>query len=152
MKNEIYAKFNDDGFVAGFWQTAAYAPPADGEDRNPIIPADAINITEAQFDELFKHPQTRKWQDGHVVPYDPPAPEPIIPDRVSRRQFRLQLIDAGILDQVEGWIATQDIRTQAAYADSGTFVRTDEMLQQGFAALGFTELQVDAFFATAAAL
>ncbi|MCX8282491.1 hypothetical protein OSJ77_20065 [Phyllobacterium sp. 0TCS1.6C] len=152
MENEFYAKFNEDGIVAGFWQSAAYAPPADGEDRNSIIPADAIKITEAQFDELFNNPQTRKWQGGHVVPCEPPAPEPIIPDRVSRRQFRLQLIDAGLLDQVEGWIATQDIRTQAAYADSGSFVRTDEMLQQGFSALGFTELQVDEFFTAAAAL
>ena len=76
----------------------------------------------------------------------------VIPDRVTRRQFRLQLIDSGLLEQVEAWVATQDIRTQAAYADSGTFLRTDEMLQQGFAGLGFTEEQVDQFFTEAASL
>ena len=71
---------------------------------------------------------------------------------MSRRQFRLQLIDDGLLETVEGWIAIQDVRAQAAYADSGTFVRTDEMLQAGFAALGFTSAQVDAFFTEAAGL
>ncbi|EJN04221.1 hypothetical protein [Phyllobacterium sp. YR531] len=76
----------------------------------------------------------------------------LVPDRVTRRQFRLQLIDAGLLDQVGGWIATQDERTKAAYADSGTFLRTDEMLQQGFAALGFALEQVDQFFTDAAKL
>ncbi|MBZ9653562.1 hypothetical protein [Phyllobacterium lublinensis] len=81
-----------------------------------------------------------------------PAPRVIIPDRVSRRQFRLQLIDDGLLALVEGWIATQDERTQAAYADSGTFVRTDAMLQDGFAALEFDSLRVDQFFTAAAKL
>ncbi|MET3648635.1 hypothetical protein [Phyllobacterium ifriqiyense] len=91
-------------------------------------------------------------QEAFARAYTPPAPEPVIPDRVSRRQFRLALIDAGLLVQVEGWVATQDIRTQAAYADSGTFLRTDEMLQQGFSSLGFMEEQINRFFTDAASL
>ncbi|ATU93878.1 hypothetical protein B5P45_25205 [Phyllobacterium zundukense] len=87
-----------------------------------------------------------------VSEFNAPQPDllPVIPDRVSRRQFRLQLIDDGLLDTVEGWIATQDERTQAAYADSGTFVRSDTMLQEGFAALGFDAARVDQFFTEAA--
>jgi len=151
MKNEIYAKFNADGFVAGFWQSAAYAPPADGEDRNPIIPADAIKITEAQFDELFNNPQTRKWQNGKVVPYDPPVTPPPPPDRVTSRQFKLQLLEDGLLADVEAWIATQDQATQIVWDCAGTFVRTDDMMQDGFAAMGFTDAQVDEFMLKAAA-
>ncbi|UGX87137.1 hypothetical protein [Phyllobacterium meliloti] len=86
------------------------------------------------------------------MPYEPPTPEPVIPDRLSRRQFRLQLIDSGLLDQVETWIASQDIRTRAAYADSVSFLRTDEMLQAGFDALGFSTEQIDVFFTAASAL
>lgn len=221
-ENIIYAKLNDDGFVIGFWQSAAYGengnrllpvygpwpqrdlfgpwpqrnvygpvpaateenpepeapvigtendpdqippiigteddlnqkPPIIGYEPNPncVIPADAIEITQAQFDELYEYQGSRKWVDGQIVVYDPPPPEPAIPDRVSRRQFRLQLIDAGLLEHVEGWVATQDIRTKAAYADSSTFVRSDEMLQQGFAGLGFTVDEVDRFFMEAAGL
>lgn len=145
MTNNIYASFDSAGFVTGFYQSAAYS-------NQSLIPSDAVQITIQQFQSLYNNQQTRRWQHGQVVPYDPPPPPPVIPDRLSRRQFRLALIDAGLLEQVETWIATQDIRTQAAYADSGTFLRTDEMLQQGFDGLGFTEEQVDEFFVRASAL
>lgn len=78
-----------------------------------------------------------------------PAPPPPVPDRVTARQFKLQLLADGILDQVEGWIATQSQAVQIAYANSGTFVRDEPMMQAGFAALGFTPEQVDAFFMAA---
>ncbi|MET3648019.1 hypothetical protein [Phyllobacterium ifriqiyense] len=128
--------------------------PVLGEKPNPDckIPSDAIEITRNQWLELINNSGQRKWQDGNIVTYEPPTSEPIVPDRLSRRQFRLALIDAGLLEQVEAWVATQDIRTQAAYADSSTFLRTDEMLQQGFAGLGFSEQQVDEFFMAAAQL
>ncbi|MDQ0996860.1 hypothetical protein QFZ34_002042 [Phyllobacterium ifriqiyense] len=170
-----FAVFTDEGFPAGFYieelhgtrMRPIYGPvpeptedepnpvaPIIGEEPNPdcLIPSDAIPITEQQWRAFINNNGLRKWQDGHVVPYEPPTPKPVVPDRLSRRQFRLALIDAGLLEQVEGWIATQDIRTQAAYADSSTFLRTDEMLQQGFAGLGFTEEQINQFFTAAASL
>lgn len=90
------------------------------------------------------------YVDGVFTP--PPSPEPgpePIPDRVTARQFKLQLLADGILDQVEGWIATQSQAVQIAYANSGTFVRDEPMMQAGFAALGFTPEQIDAFFTAA---
>lgn len=82
----------------------------------------------------------------HVLEDVPPPP---VPDRVTARQFKLQLLADGILDQVESWIATQSQAVQIAYANSGTFVRDEPMMQAGFAALGFTPEQVDAFFTAA---
>lgn len=73
-----------------------------------------------------------------------------MPASVSRRQFRLQLLDMGLLDQVEGWIDTQPLATQIAYESSAAFVRDDAMMQAGFNALGFEPAQVDAFFVAAA--
>ncbi|MGN6772612.1 MAG: hypothetical protein ACTHJQ_22600 [Rhizobiaceae bacterium] len=75
-----------------------------------------------------------------------------VPDRVTSRQFKLQLLASGLLDQVETWIASQDQAVQIAYANSGTFLRTEPMMQTGFAALGFTADQIDAFFTAAATL
>lgn len=90
---------------------------------------------------------------GNVGPYvPPPEPEPVVPDRVTARQFKLQLLASGLLDQVEGWIATQSQAVQIAYANSGTFVRDEPMMQSGFAALGFTPTQIDAFFTAAAGI
>ncbi len=83
---------------------------------------------------------------------DAPEPEVVIPDVVSSRQFKLGLLAAGLLDQVEGWVATQDRAVQIAYHNSATFVRTEPMMQQGFTGLGFTEEQIDAFFVQAGAI
>lgn len=80
------------------------------------------------------------------------APERIVPDRVSSRQFKLQLHSAGLLNQVEAWIAVQNLPTQIAYASSRTFVRSDTMIKGGFAALGFTPQQIDDFYVAAGAL
>lgn len=77
-------------------------------------------------------------------------PPPII--GVSARQFKLQLLATGLLDTVDAWIATQSRAVQIAYEYSGTFVRTEPMMAAGFAAMGFTEEQIDAFFTAAAAL
>ncbi|UXN60295.1 hypothetical protein [Phyllobacterium zundukense] len=39
-----------------------------------------------------------------------------------------------------------------SYSDAATFVPTDEMMQEGFSALGFTVEQIDQFFTLASAL
>ncbi|MBB4250846.1 hypothetical protein [Rhizobium sp. BK008] len=77
-------------------------------------------------------------------------PQPVA--GVSARQFKLQLLAAGLLDAVDAWIATQSKAVQIAYEYSGTFVRTEPMMAAGFAAMGFTEEQIDAFFEAAARL
>lgn len=76
----------------------------------------------------------------------------VIPDRVTSRQFKLQLLAAGLLDGVEAWIGAQSRAVQIAFENSGTFVRDEPMMQAGFAALGFTEQQIDDFFIAAGAL
>src|SRR5262245_15117880 len=68
------------------------------------------------------------------------------------RQFKLQLLAAGLIDQVDGWITIQSKAVQIAYGYSGMFVRTEPMMAAGFAAMGFMKDQIDAFFTTAAAL
>lgn len=74
-----------------------------------------------------------------------------IPDRVTARQFKLQLLADDLLATVEGWIATQPQAVQIAYDNSGTFVRYDPVMESGFTALGFTDEQIDEFFIAAGA-
>ncbi|MGO8154415.1 hypothetical protein AB9F36_31790 [Rhizobium leguminosarum] len=71
---------------------------------------------------------------------------------VSARQFRLMLRRSGLLAQVKTWVAQQDGETQDAFEYSGTFVKDSPMMTAGFAAMGFTPLQIDGFFAAAAKL
>ncbi len=76
----------------------------------------------------------------------------VIPDEVSSRQFMLQLEADGLLAHVEGWIAAQKKPIQIAFAHSGSFVRTEPMMQKGFAELGYDAGRVDAFFLAASTL
>ena len=87
-----------------------------------------------------------------LAPYGLAGPAVIVPERVTSRQFKLQLLAAGLLDQVEAWVGQQEQAVQIAYANSGTFLRTEPMMQTGFTALGFTSDQIDAFYVAAAAL
>lgn len=87
--------------------------------------------------------------ESYEVEDIPPQP---MPDRVTARQFKLALLAADLLDDVETFIASQPRAVQIAFENSGTFVRDEPMMQVGFAALGFTEEQVDAFFMQASEL
>ncbi|RUX79342.1 hypothetical protein EN904_10575 [Mesorhizobium sp. M7A.F.Ca.CA.001.07.2.1] len=79
-----------------------------------------------------------------------PGPVVRVPGSVSARQFKLQLLASGLLGQVEAFIAAKGPAVQIAYDNSNSFVRTEPMMASGFAALGFNDEQVDAFFVAAA--
>lgn len=122
----------------GYWQ----AIDGDAETLLSTYPAGTVNVP-------LKPGADYEWQDGAWIHVTPP---PVIPERVTSRQFKLQLLAAGLLDQVEAWVASQDQAVQIAYANSGTFLRTEPMMATGFAALDFTSDQIDAFYIAAAAL
>lgn len=81
-----------------------------------------------------------------------PGPIDRVPQAVSARQFKLQLLAAGLLEQVEAWVATQGAAVRIAFDASGSFVRSEPMMASGFAALGFAPEQIDAFFVAASKL
>ncbi|HEX2753706.1 MAG TPA: hypothetical protein VHP34_11500 [Alphaproteobacteria bacterium] len=150
MSEKIFrATFDVEGFPTGFYPDDIWPSG---------YPAEAVEVSEAQWLEFISNAGLRKWADGQVVEHVPTPSTPVIPDRVSSRQFFMMLdkMDAttnpGIYDQVNGWVASQPRAIRLVYEKAGSFVRADEMLQQGFVALGFTSDQVDAFFKSAAAL
>ena len=87
--------------------------------------------------------------DPAVIAFRDAAPEVF---SVSSRQFRLMLRRSGLLDAVKAWVAQQDGETQDAFEYSGTFVKDSPMMAAGFAAMGFSTAQIDAFFQAAAKL
>lgn len=80
------------------------------------------------------------------------VPAQAVPNRTTARQFKMQLEIDGLTSTVEGWVAQQTKLVQIAYANSGTFVRSEPMMVAGFRALGFSEAAGDSFFTAAAAL
>jgi hypothetical protein len=68
---------------------------------------------------------------------------------VSTRQFKLHLLASGLIDAVDVWVAQKPREVQIAYEYSGIFVKDSPMILAGFAAMGFSGSQIDAFFEAA---
>ncbi|NEK37979.1 hypothetical protein [Rhizobium leguminosarum] len=68
---------------------------------------------------------------------------------VSARQFKLHLLASGLIDAVDVWVAQQPRDVQIAYEYSVIFVKDSPMMLAGFAAMGFSGSQIDAFFEAA---
>lgn len=64
--------------------------PVIGEEPNPdcLIPAEAIEITDGQWREFIENNTHRKWENGQVVPYEPPPVAPSGHDVDAERDRR----------------------------------------------------------------
>lgn len=111
---------------------------------------------EVRDDSNGEGPYLYEWYSEKEIPSDEEIEaaleDSIVPDRVTARQFKLQLLAFDMLDDVEEWVANQSREIQIAYENSGTFDRHEPMMQIGFTELGFTKEQGDAFFISAANL
>lgn len=96
-----FAIFDADGRPTGFYS----------RDINPVIPRDAIQITDAQWQEFIDNNGLRMW-DGERVTKLPPPP-PLTPEQqlallppVSRVQMLAALVDFEIITEAEavGWL------------------------------------------------
>ena len=95
---------------------------------------------------------------AYLPPYPAPEPPPevIIPQRITARQARLALLDAGLLDDVDDIIEAlpANVRAQVRIEwDRATHVeRGSQCMQMVATAMGLTGAQVDALFVAAAGL
>jgi len=132
-----------------------------GEQVSPV----AVGWTDGEFavkavveftvpeGKVITGPASYSVENGEVVETYPVSdPVAYVPDRVTARQFKLQLLAIGQYDEVQAWVAQQSQAMQIAFEYSGTFLRTEPMMQAGFSAMGFTEEMVDAFFVAAGQL
>lgn len=84
---------------------------------------------------------------GFVTP-----PHVMIPQSVTRRQFKLALLSLGLLDEVEAAIAASaDRALQINWADALDFVRSNPFIATMAAALNKTDTDIDGLFQLAAA-
>lgn len=79
-----------------------------------------------------------------------------VPASVTRRQARLALLQAGLLETVNATIAAMPSpakeRAQIDWDDAQTFDRDNQLLAQMAGALGLNDAALDALFVAAAAL
>lgn len=86
-----------------------------------------------------------------IAPYVEPEPVVIIPNSVTKLQAKLQLLEIGLLDDVETLIE-QDRKAKLYWTDSQNFLRTDEILLGMATALGLSDAQLDDLFLKASKL
>ena len=95
--------------------------------------------------------QARIWIDGDVIRLLPLA-APVVPEKVTRRQFRQGLTHIGLRAAVEAWRAGLDTSAHDGqdvadwYDDSNEFERHNPILNAMAAQFGLSAAQVDAAF------
>jgi len=121
---KAYALFDDEGVRRGSWRDDIYPPEDDGS-RNRVIPAEAIEIREDQWIELINNEGLRRWQDGKVVAWVPPEPEPgpvvLYPADLWRRTTDDEA------EQIEAAMNVQSARLRNLFRTAQTYQSDDPL-------------------------
>lgn len=112
------------------------------------------------FDPANPHPFTYAVGDEVQVgwvksgsTFVPPTPVVLIPQSVTRRQFKLALLNIGLLDNIESVIAASTDRAlQINWTEALDFRRDNPFVASMATALGKSEAEIDALFIAAAAI
>jgi hypothetical protein len=96
-----YAVLDANGLPTAFYNDEIYPPNADGTE-NAAIPAAAVAITEAQWQDCIANNGRRQIVNGVLVVYTPPAPAPVVPETITEHQFIKQLVIGGDITPAEG--------------------------------------------------
>ncbi len=112
---KYFAMFDDAGFP-----TAFYCEEIHGEN----IPVGVIEITDEQWMQFVDNPGQRRWDNGQVVEYSPPAVEPVTIIPAVTLWERMSPSEA---EQVETAMAAQPFRTRQIFLTANTF-RSDHEL------------------------
>lgn len=119
IENRIFVVFNAEGFLAATYQSAAYENP------ETIIPADAIELTEEVWRDLYDNQSHRRYVEGQIVEYVPPPPPP--PVTVLPTVTLWERLSEAEAEQVNAAMATQPFRTRQIFLTANTF-RSDHEL------------------------
>ena len=90
----------------------------------------------------------------YVIEDDAPTLAPVVPQKVTRFQAKAALLGAGLLAQVEAYMALPDtpLVTKLAWTETQDFERGSPTVAGLSALLGLTSEQVDALFITASGI
>ena len=126
-----------------------YAFESDGS-QDEYITEDMVRMTSSEVD---KHLNPKKYMtDEQLYEIYVKSLRPL-----TRRQFRLALLDVGLLDDLEAAISniedtTEKKRIEIEYTESDKFARTSESVKTMFALINQTEDQINELWEKALAL
>lgn len=155
---KVFALFNNDGGLEGFWSNDLFPDTADGN-RHEKIPADAVEIDTDTHKLLVEYPNAWRMIGGTLSAYTPPEPtiEEVRQNMMSLtpRQLRLALVRSGTsiatveatLDALPDGETKEEAKIEWEYAT--VFERVAPALLTIANALGFTPSEVDALWGRA---
>ena len=118
--------------------------------QDEYITQDMVRMTSSEVD---KHLNPKKYMtDEQLYEIYVKSLRPL-----TRRQFRLALLDVGLLDDLEAAISniedtTEKKRIEIEYTESDKFARTSESVKTMFALINQTEEQINELWEKALAL
>ena len=128
-----------------------YFSPHTGEHIETTTPADWMGYTDQQPPAYNRQTQSAFFRDGAWVIEDAQPPAIPVPQQVTRAQGKVVLIQMGLWEQVQAYVAAIEAPMQKAIAEVAVYEtlhwqRDSAFLNQAAAALGITQEQMDQLF------
>ena len=112
----------------------------DTEDLHTFVKPDGTEVPLEQYCKTLE-----------IAPYVEPEPIIIIPEVITMRQARLQLLEVGLLDNVEAIVAL-DRKSQIEWEYASEVYKESPLIESVKGALNLTDTQIDDMFVEASKL
>jgi hypothetical protein len=119
--------------------------------RRALIDPNGVTRNIILIDIPASYPLAAGWSLGDPEANPMPIEAPSVPGSVSPRQMKLALLNAGMLDAVESFVARAPREVQIAWEYATEWQRGNALLNQMAQAFGLTEDKLDDLFVAAAA-